>query len=109
MGRFFLRPVEDEIGFMIQKIGPEPAKPKISLALVPTFIIGIWHVYTIKDQKYFHKINFSLDFSVFSCSLEIILWHYYSTDCNNFGTGRQLHELCKQYICFILIVHLIPT
>ena len=58
------------------------------------------------DQKYFHKINFPIDFGVFSCSLEIISWHYYSTDCNYFG--RKLYELCKQYICFILVVHLVP-
>ena len=29
-------------------------------------------------------------------------------DCNYFGTGRKLHELCKQYICFITVVHLVP-
>ena len=62
---------------------------------------------TIKDQKYFHKTNFHIDFSVFSVSLEIILWHYCSTDCNTFGTGRKLNELCKQHICFISVVHLI--
>ena len=38
---------------------------------------------TVKDQKYFHKINFPIDFSVFSCSLENISWHYCSTDCND--------------------------
>ena len=63
-----------------------------------------------RDQKYFHKINFPMNFSVLviSCSLEIILWHYYSTDCNNFGTGRKLHELWNQYTCFISVVNLIP-
>ena len=64
--------------------------------------------YIVKDQKYFHKINFPIDFSVFSCLLEIILWNYCSTDCNNFGTGRKLDELCKQYICFSSVVHRIP-
>ena len=59
--------------------------------------------YTVKDKKDFHKPDFSIDFSVFSCSLEIILWH--CADCNNFGTGRKLDELCKQYICFISVVH----
>ena len=36
--------------------------------------------------------------------------HYYSTDRNNFGTGRKMHELCKQYtcICFISGVRLVP-
>ena len=63
---------------------------------------------TVKDQKYFHKIKVSIDFSVFSCSLEDILWHYCSRHCNNFGTGRKLDELCKQCICFISVVHLIP-
>ena len=65
-------------------------------------------VYTVKDLKYFHKINFPIDFSVFSCSLEIILRHFCSTDCNNFGTGSKLYELCKQYICFISVVHRLP-
>ena len=29
-------------------------------------------------------------------------------DCSNFGIGRKLDELCKQYICFISAVHLTP-
>ena len=33
--------------------------------------------------------------------------YYCSTDCNNFGTGRKLDKLCKQYICFISVVNLI--
>ena len=32
-GPIFLLPVEDKISFKTQKIGPEPAKPTISLAL----------------------------------------------------------------------------
>ena len=54
-----------------------------------------YSAYTVKDRKYFHKINFPIDISVFSCSLEIIFYHYCSMDCDSFSTGRKLDELCK--------------
>ena len=66
--------------------------------MVGDLSIRVVNVRIVKDQKYFHKINFPIDFSVFSFSLEIILRHYCSTDCNNVGTGRKQGELCKQYI-----------
>ena len=49
-----------------------------------------------------------LQTSVYFMFTEIILRNYNSTDCNNFGTDRKLHELCKQYICFISVIQLIP-
>ena len=61
-----------------------------------------------QGPKVFPQNQFPIDFSVFSCSLEIILRNYCSTDCNNFGTGSKLYELYKQYICFISVVHRLP-
>ena len=60
-----------------------------------TYTCTYVQVTTVTDQKYFHKINFPIDFSVFSCLLEIILWHYYSMDCNTFCTGYSRTSMAR--------------
>ena len=46
---------------------------------------------TVKDQKYFHKFYFTIDFSAFWCLLEIIFGTSV-TDYTNFGTDRNLYK-----------------
>ena len=60
-----------------------------------------------QGQTKCHKINVPIDFHVFSCLLEIIFWHFCTTDNTYFGIAAMLEQLCKQYICFISDFHLI--